>query len=100
MRRTANPRGDTWVFSTENLKRSQAEVSAILSAIEAKAAALAHDPFMHQKGIRIQAIGRLDLLPEPLVAAICAAEAMTAHYDGTDNCSWIRRTGGDRRRCP
>jgi short-chain Z-isoprenyl diphosphate synthase len=40
-----------WVFSTENLKRTQAEVSGILSAIEAKVAALAHDPFMHQKRV-------------------------------------------------
>jgi short-chain Z-isoprenyl diphosphate synthase len=70
-----------WVFSTENLKRSQAEVSGILSAIEAKVAALAHDPFMHQKRIRIQAIGRLDLLPESVVSAIRAAETATAQYD-------------------
>jgi short-chain Z-isoprenyl diphosphate synthase len=70
-----------WVFSTENLKRSQAEVSGILSAIEAKVGTLAHDPFMHQKRIRIQAIGRLDLLPESVVAAIRAAEIATAQYD-------------------
>ena len=70
-----------WVFSTENLKRSQAEVYGILSAIEAKVAALAHDPFMHQKRIRIQAIGRLDLLPESVVAAIRAAETATAQYN-------------------
>jgi short-chain Z-isoprenyl diphosphate synthase len=70
-----------WVFSTENLKRTQAEVSGILSAIEAKVAALAHDPFMHQKRVRIQAIGRLDLLPESVVAAIRAAETATAQYD-------------------
>jgi short-chain Z-isoprenyl diphosphate synthase len=70
-----------WVFSTENLKRSQAEVSGILSAIETKVAALAQDPLMHQKRIRIQAIGRLDLLPEPLIAAIRAAETATAQYD-------------------
>jgi short-chain Z-isoprenyl diphosphate synthase len=70
-----------WVFSTENLKRSQAEVSGILSAIEAKVAALAHDPFMHQKRVRIQAIGRLDLLPESAVAAIRAAETATTQYD-------------------
>jgi short-chain Z-isoprenyl diphosphate synthase len=70
-----------WVFSTENLKRSQAEVSGILSAIEVKVAALAHDPFMHQKRIRIQAIGRLDLLPESVVSAIRAAERATAQYD-------------------
>ena len=69
-----------WVFSTENLKRSQAEVSGILSAIEAKVAALAHDPFLHQKRIHIQAIGRLDLLPESVVAAIHAAETATAQY--------------------
>jgi short-chain Z-isoprenyl diphosphate synthase len=70
-----------WVFSTENLKRSRAEVSGILAAIEAKVAALAHDPFMHQKRVRVQAIGRLDLLPESVVAAIRAAESATAQYD-------------------
>ena len=70
-----------WVFSTENLKRPQAEVSGILSAIEAKVAALAYDPFLHQKHIRIQAIGRLDLLPERVVAAIREAETATAQYN-------------------
>lgn len=70
-----------WVFSTENLKRSPAEVSGILSAIEAKVAALAHDPFMHQNRVRVQAIGRLDLLPESVVAAIRAAETATAQHD-------------------
>jgi short-chain Z-isoprenyl diphosphate synthase len=69
-----------WVFSTENLKRSQAEVFGILAAIEAKVSALANDPFMHQKQIRIQAIGRLDLLPESVTAAIRAAETATAQY--------------------
>ena len=70
-----------WVFSTENLKRLPAEVSGILAAIEAKVAALAHDPFMYQEQIRVQAIGRLDILPESVVAAIRAAEAATASYD-------------------
>ena len=70
-----------WVFSTENLKRSPAEVSGILAAIETKIAALAQDPFMHQRRIRVRAIGRLDILPDSLVAAIRAAEAATAAYD-------------------
>jgi short-chain Z-isoprenyl diphosphate synthase len=70
-----------WVFSTENLKRSAVEVSGILSAIEVKVAALAHDPFVHQKRIRVQAIGRLDILPESVIAAIRAAEAATAKYN-------------------
>ena len=72
-----------WVFSTENLKRSPAEVSGILAAIETKIAALADDPFMHQKRIRVRAIGRLDILPDSLVDAIRAAEAATAKYDST-----------------
>ena len=72
-----------WVFSTENLKRSPAEISGILAAIEAKLTALAHDPFMHQKRIRVRAIGRLDILPESVVAAIRAAEVATAQYDST-----------------
>jgi undecaprenyl diphosphate synthase len=54
---------------------------ARLSAIEAKVAALAYDPFLHQKHIRIQAIGRLDLLPERVVAAIREAETATAQYN-------------------
>jgi len=66
-----------WVFSTENLKRTQAEVSGILSAIEAKVAGLAHDPFVQRRHIRVRAIGRLDILPESVVAAIRAAEAAT-----------------------
>src|SRR5215813_2335169 len=66
-----------WVFSTENLKRSQAEVSGILSAIEAKVAALARDPFVQRRRIRVRAIGRLDILPESVVAAIRTAEAAT-----------------------
>jgi short-chain Z-isoprenyl diphosphate synthase len=70
-----------WVFSTENLKRPAAEVSGILAVIEAKVATLAHDPFLHQKRIRVQAIGRLDILPESVVAAIRTAEAATAQYN-------------------
>jgi short-chain Z-isoprenyl diphosphate synthase len=70
-----------WVCSTENLKRPQDKISGILSAIETKIAALAHDPFLHQERIHIQAIGRLDLLPESVIAAIRAAETATAQYN-------------------
>ena len=38
---------------------------------------------MHKKRIRVQAIGRLDILPELVVAAIRAAEAATAQYNST-----------------
>jgi undecaprenyl diphosphate synthase len=70
-----------WVCSTENLKRSHAEVSVILGAIEAKIGALAHDPWIHQRRVRVKAAGRLSLLPPSTVTVIRKAEEATADYD-------------------
>ena len=73
-----------WVFSTDNFRRSAAEVSGILSAIEAKLTALAEDPVIHARRVRVRAVGRLAMLPEPLVSAIAAVERATAGYDGLE----------------
>ena len=70
-----------WVFSTTNLKRSPIEVSGILTAIESKLTALAQHPFTHRQQVRVRAIGRLDILPAALIAAIGSAEAATAQYN-------------------
>jgi len=70
-----------WVCSTENLKRPRAEVSGILGAVEAKIAALAEDPWIHQRRVRVKAAGRLSLLPLSTVAVIRKAEEATAGYD-------------------
>ena len=67
-----------WVCSTDNLARSPEEVSGILAAIEAKMQSLAADPRIHRLGVRVEAIGRLDLLPGPLVSAIEAARRATS----------------------
>jgi short-chain Z-isoprenyl diphosphate synthase len=67
-----------WVCSTDNLARPEAEVSGIFGAIETKMRALAADPRVHSLGVRVQAIGRLDLLPESLVDALEAAGRATA----------------------
>ena len=70
-----------WVCSIDNLQRSPNEVSAIFAAVEAKIAALTQAPLIHQLGIRIQAVGRLDLLPASTAAVIREAEKATAGYD-------------------
>ena len=70
-----------WVCSTENLKRSRAEVSWILGAVEAKIGALAQDPWIHQRRVRVKVAGRLGLLPLSTVAVIRKAEEATAKYD-------------------
>ena len=70
-----------WVCSTENLKRSDAEISVILRAVETKIGALAQDPWIHQRRVRVKAAGRLGLLPLSTVAAIRSAQEATADYN-------------------
>lgn len=73
-----------WVFSTENFRRPAAEVSGILASVEAKLTALANDPAIHRRRVRVRAIGCLGLLPAPVLDAIKAAERATARYDGLE----------------
>jgi short-chain Z-isoprenyl diphosphate synthase len=73
-----------WVFSTDNFQRPAAEVSGILASIEAKLTALACDPDIHRRRVRVRAIGCLKMLPEPVLAAIRAAERATSSYDGVE----------------
>ena len=67
-----------WVCSTDNLSRPANEVLGILAAIEQKMRALAADPRIHRLGVRVEAIGRLELLPASVTAAIEAARQATA----------------------
>lgn len=67
-----------WVCSTDNLSRPAAEVSGILAAVEHKMRTLAADPRIRRLGVRVEAIGRLELLPASVTAAIEAARQATA----------------------
>jgi short-chain Z-isoprenyl diphosphate synthase len=71
-----------WVFSTENLKRRPEEVSGILSAIEKKLELLVTNRQIHNRRIRVGAVGRLDLLPPSTIAVLRAAESATKDYNG------------------
>jgi short-chain Z-isoprenyl diphosphate synthase len=73
-----------WVFSPDNLRRPPEEVSGIFAAIETKMAALARDPQIHSRRVRVRAIGDLTLVPEPTLAAIKAAEHATCDYDAME----------------
>ena len=57
-------------------------MSGILASVEAKLTALADDPAIHRRRVRVRAIGCLTMLPAPVLAAITAAEHATAGYDG------------------
>jgi short-chain Z-isoprenyl diphosphate synthase len=73
-----------WVFSPENFARTREEVSGIFAAIESKLAALASDPQIHSRRVRVRAIGDLTLVPEPTRAVIRAAEAATLAYEAME----------------
>ena len=70
-----------WVFSTDNLGRPEAEIGGILGALEAKMRELAADPHIRRRGVRVAAIGRREILPPRLLAAIDAAELATRDND-------------------
>lgn len=70
-----------WVFSAANLNRTADEISGALGAVEAKMHTLAIDPQVHSRRVRVRAVGRLELLPPSVLAAIRAAERATKAYD-------------------
>lgn len=80
----AIPTVTLWVFSTDNFRRPAAEVSGILASVGAKLTALAEDPAIHRRRVRVRAIGCLGMLPPTVVQAIHAAERATARYDGIE----------------
>jgi short-chain Z-isoprenyl diphosphate synthase len=73
-----------WVFSPENFLRPRQEVFGIFAAIESKLAALVHDPQIHNRHIRVRAIGDLTLVPEQTLAVIRQIERATQTYQAMD----------------
>ena len=69
-----------WVFSTDNFSRDAHELSGLLKATEAKLLQLVEHPQIHKHQVNVRAVGRLDLLPKSLVAAVRAAEEATKQY--------------------
>ena len=76
------PAVSLWVLSTENFRRDASEVSGILKTVAAKLVQLARHPRTHRLGVRVRAVGKLDLLPDSVVAAIREAEEATAANRG------------------
>lgn len=66
-----------WMLSTDNLRRSADELENLLEVIEDAVRDLAGSGRW-----RLRAIGRLDLLPERLAAALRSAQAETAEVSG------------------
>ncbi len=69
-----------YAFSTENFKRSTEEVRALMDLFERKFRELVEDERVHKYGIRVNVIGRRELLPEKVRKAAEEAEKVTRKY--------------------
>ncbi|EAU85142.1 dehydrodolichyl diphosphate synthetase [Coprinopsis cinerea okayama7 len=67
-----------YAFAIDNFKRSPEEVDALMHLAETKLVELCeHGDLLDKYGVRLNVLGRKELLPEPVRAAIAKAEDMT-----------------------
>jgi tritrans,polycis-undecaprenyl-diphosphate synthase [geranylgeranyl-diphosphate specific] len=69
-----------YAFSTENFKRTPEEVNALMGLFEEKFKELLTDERVHKYGIRVNVLGRKELLPENVRKAAEEAERATRKY--------------------
>jgi len=70
----------TYAFAIENFKRSQEEVDALMHLAETKLVELCeHGDLLDEYGVRLNILGRKELLPERVQDAVRRAEDMTKH---------------------
>ncbi|MHB0877746.1 MAG: polyprenyl diphosphate synthase [Anaerolineae bacterium] len=65
-----------WAFSTENWVRPRAEVDTLMSLVGESLDRWL--PELHEKGVRLRHLGKLDRLPRPLQGRILDAVALTS----------------------
>ena len=70
-----------YAFSTENFDRPPEEREALFDLIAEKLRTFADRPEVHDRGVRIRAIGETERLPERVREAIAYAEGRTADHD-------------------
>ncbi|KIL66985.1 hypothetical protein M378DRAFT_322594 [Amanita muscaria Koide BX008] len=71
-----------YAFSIENFKREKKEVDALMELAEEKLEELCkHGDLLDEYGVRLNVIGKRELLPESVQRAVDKAETMTRHND-------------------
>lgn len=70
-----------YAFSIENFCRVDEEREGLFALMRAEFEKISRDERVHKDGVRVKAIGNVNLLPETVREAIRKAEDATAHYD-------------------
>ncbi|KAF8967372.1 Decaprenyl diphosphate synthase-like protein, partial [Flammula alnicola] len=67
-------------FAIENFKRTEKEVEALMTLVEGKLVELCeHGDLLDEYGVRLNVVGKTELLPESVQKAVQEAEGMTRH---------------------
>ncbi len=69
-----------YAFSVENLHRTEDEKQQLFELMRVEFDKLSRDERVHSRGVRVKAIGNLELLPEDVREAIRKAERATERY--------------------
>jgi tritrans,polycis-undecaprenyl-diphosphate synthase [geranylgeranyl-diphosphate specific] len=69
-----------YALSTENLTRGTTELEGLFKLYSEGLKEIANDPRIHDNKVKVQIIGKRELLPEHVNAAIDIAESITAEY--------------------
>ena len=78
-----------YAFSIENFKRSREEVEGLMELAKAKIARLLEErDIIHRHGVRVRALGNLELLPSDVLEAV----ARVANFS-RDNTRWVWSCG-------
>jgi short-chain Z-isoprenyl diphosphate synthase len=70
-----------WLLSTDNLSRDDAEVAQLMTIIEDTVRRMSSTEDAATRGLKVTAVGALDLLPEETRRCLKEAEEATAHHD-------------------
>jgi|Deesub1362A_J573_1020465.scaffolds.fasta_scaffold00212_5 tritrans,polycis-undecaprenyl-diphosphate synthase [geranylgeranyl-diphosphate specific] len=69
-----------YAFSTENFRRSEEEKTKLFQLLEKELRRIARDRRIHRNKVKINVVGKLELLPENVREAIKIAEESTKNY--------------------
>ncbi|MEA2052270.1 MAG: polyprenyl diphosphate synthase [Euryarchaeota archaeon] len=70
-----------YAFSIENFCRSAEEKERLFKLMRVEFEKISKDERVHKRGVRVKAIGNLNLLPDSVKESIQKAEDETAHYN-------------------
>ena len=70
-----------YALSTENLNRPNGELDGLFQLYIEGLKDIADDPRIHENKVRVQIIGKREMLPESVNESITYAEEKTAHYN-------------------